>query len=113
MAEGFISQEKFTSSSSRVERWADLPLKTTYRINEIKEKTVDRNGEKVKAKYALLTDENGEAINVWLTSILEDEMKNYDVNAKKVYIQSYGLKQSKINTTRSYYDFEIVVDDEK
>ena len=108
MDQNFISQNEFQAMSSRVEKWANLPLKTIYRIDGIMEKTVDRNGEKVQSKYAVLSNREGEVTNVWLTSVIEKELNEYDVNRKeKVYIQSFGLKKSK-NGNNSYYDFEII-----
>ena len=67
------------------------------------------NGKKVRGKYALLTDQEGEMRKVWLIFIIEKELSNYDVYGKqKIYIQSLGLKNSTENGNRSYYDFEIV-----
>ena len=107
MHQNFISQHEFQAASSRVERWADLPLNTIYRIDELNERIIDRNGEKIQCTYAVLTNREGEVANVWLTSIIEKELHSYDINGKeKIYIQSLGLKRSKAN--KDYYDFQIV-----
>lgn len=105
----FISQKEFQAASSRIEKWGNLPLRVIYRIDEVKEKIFDRNGKSVLGKYVVLTNQEGEVRKAWLTSVIEGELRQYDVNGKdKVYIQSLGMKKSKENGNRSYYDFEIV-----
>ena len=104
MHQNFISQHEFQAASSRVERWGDLPLYTIYRIDEINEREI--NGEQIR-KYVVLTNRDGEVINVWLTSVIEKELQKYDIHGKeKIYIQSLGLKKSKAN--KDYFDFQIV-----
>ena len=104
MHQNFISQHEFQAASSRVKKWADLPLNVIYRIDEIKEREIN-DGQIIT--YAVLANREGEVTNVWLTSIIEKELLNYDIYGKeKIYIQPLGLKKSKAN--KDYYDFQIV-----
>ena len=107
MDQSFITNEKFQASSERVETWASLPLRTIYRITAIKTKTFENNGVENNSKYAVLSSREGEVRHVFITSVIEKELEKYNVDADKLYIQSFGLRKN-ANGTRSYYDFDLV-----
>ena len=72
--------------------------------------TID--GRKRKSRYVELDDiVTGERKNSWLTSLLEEDIKKYDLKVP-TYIRNLGLKNS-VNGGRSYYDFVIVQDEEE
>ena len=104
----FITINEFQTTSSRVTKWGDLPLNVIYRVDELKEKLVERDGKKVSSKYAVLTNQAGDVKSVWLTSIIETELNKLNVGEnERIYIQSFGLKMNKAGN-RKYYDFDIV-----
>ena len=107
MDQSFITNEKFQASSSRVEKWSNLPLRTIYRIITVKTKTFKKDGVENKSKYAVMKSREGEIRHVYLTTIIEKELEKYDVNVDELYIQSFGLKRNS-NGTKNYYDFDIV-----
>ena len=108
MADAFISLNEFQATSNRVTNWGDLPTRTIYLIDEIKQKTILRDGKEVISNYAVLVNRDGERKNVWLTSVIERELEKYEIGGTdKIYIQSFGLKANK-SGTKKYYDFDIV-----
>lgn len=106
--QSFISLKEFKSLSSRIIKWADLPLQVIYHIKEVKEKNVKMEGEDRVSKYAVLVNGLGELTNVWLTSVIEAELTNVsDFERYKYLICSHGLRSNNAGT-RKYYDFELV-----
>ena len=104
----FISMNEFQSESSRITKWGDLPLNVIYRIKNVNEELINREGEKVISKYAELENEAGDMINVWLTSVIEKELKDInDYENEHIYVRTYGLKTNQ-KGNRKYHDFEIV-----
>ena len=104
----FITLNEFQASSSRITKWGDLPLNVVYRVTNVRQRIVNINGEDVTSKYAVLENQAGEVINVWLTSVIVEELNDVnDFENQQIYIRSYGLKSNKAGN-RKYYDFEIV-----
>ena len=110
----FISVNTFEAKSSKNKRkdiikWAELPLNIVFRVNAVRELTVNRDGKKSISRIGELENEDGTiSVNVWLTSIIEKELKDItDFETKHVYIRSCGMKENK-SGTRKYYDFDIV-----
>ena len=111
MAEQFISDAEFTSTSKRILKWKTLPMNVTFRVREVNEQEIDmEDGKKKMCKFAVLEDRDGRIKKVWLTSIVTIELQNYNFATDKVYIRSYGLVTSK-KGNRQYYDFDIVKKD--
>ena len=109
--QSFISLKEFKSLSSRIIKWAELPLQVIYHIKEVKEKNVKIEGEDRVSKYAVLVNGLGELTNVWLTSVIQAELaKISDFERYKYLICSHGLRTNNAGT-RKYYDFELVKKD--
>ena len=103
-----ITNNDFQTTSTRVTKWSDLPVNTIYSIEELKEKIIKKDGIDVTSKYAVLKNRDGEIKNVWLTSIIVEELKKFDIEGEDiVYIKSFGLKTNKAGT-RKYYDFDMI-----
>ena len=62
----FITINEFQATSSRVTKWADLPLEEIYLVKELKEKLVNREGKEINSMYAVLENRSGDVKNVWL-----------------------------------------------
>ena len=93
-----------------ITKWGDLPEKGAYHINRIVERDVTIEGRKQKSRYLELDDiVTEERKNVWVTSLIDDELRNYNFKML-TYIRNLGLK--KPENGRPYYDFVIVVDDD-
>lgn len=111
MDEEFISDTEFTSTSKRILKWKTLPTNVTFRVREVDEQEIDfGDGTKKMCKFAVLEDRDGRIKKVWLTSIITNELENYNTVTEKVFIRSYGLVKSK-KGNRQYYDFDIVKKD--
>ena len=83
MAEGFISFNEFQNTSNRVTKWSDLPTNTIFRIEDVKQKFVQRDNKNVESKYAVLMDQDGLTKNVWLTSVIEKELDKYVIDGSE------------------------------
>ena len=104
----FITINEFQATSSSVTKWADLPLEEIYLVKELKEKLVNREGKEINSMYAVLENQSGDVKNVWLTSVIEKELKKENIGGNgKIYVRSFGLKMNK-SGTRKYFDFDIV-----
>ena len=62
--------------------------------------------------YIEIDDDSGKRYNVWVPSLVENELKaeQYTVKSDNIYIRPLGLKKSQVGG-RSYHDFVIVTDD--
>ena len=55
-----------------------------------------------------LTDKQRNTYVSWTPKRVSDELTQDYSDDDKLYIRSNGLKQSKVDPTRSYYDYDIV-----
>ena len=59
--------------------------------------------------YAVLETERREIIHVWITPIINEELKKYDLSQGNVFIKPLGKRTS--NTSgQEYFNFVIVLD---
>ena len=113
----FISIDTFNRKAKLAKpdtilKWRDLEINATFYINKIVERMVTIEGRKRKSRYVELDDiVTGERKNSWMTSLLEEDIKKYDLKVP-TYIRNLGMKNS-VNGGRSYYDFVIVQDNEE
>ena len=114
---GFISLEKFEKEAKlvkpdHIKKWREIELKAIYKVCELKERLVNINGRRQLSCYGELNDESGKRTNVWLPSLVETDLKEYDIKAKDVYVRPLGMKNSKTGD-RSYHDFVIIEDNDE
>ena len=113
----YISIDVFNRKAKLVKpdtvlKWRELDVNATFYINKIVERMVTIDSRKRKSRYVELDDiVTGERKNAWLTSLLDEEIKKYDLKVP-TYIRNLGLKNP-VNGGRSYYDFVIVQDDKE
>ena len=109
----FISLDEFESVLSKNKRkntvkWSSVPLDVIFKVEEIKEVRIAKNGEGMTSRIAELKNEGGEVTIAWLPGIISKELNNIeDFEKKQVYIRSLGLKDNK-NGTRKYFDFDFI-----
>ena len=113
----FISIDVFNHKAKlmkpdTIHKWRDLDVNATFYINKIVERMVTIDNKKRKSRYVELDDiVTGERKNAWLTSLLDEEIKKYDLKVP-TYIRNLGLKNP-VSGGRSYYDFVFVQDEEE
>ena len=91
-----------------IESWGKLPIGVIYEICAIKERLVNVDGKKKRvARYADLKDVSGNLKHVWLTTIIDEEIKNYDIEKDNVFIRPLGKKASKVGS-REYHNFDMI-----
>ena len=105
----FISDAMFNAKIMKVQKdtikWADLPINIVYKIDKVK--TVDTKFG--KQKIADLSSRTGPSYHVWLTTLISNELEKRDnVDGEHYYIKSLGLKNSKKNVERKYFDFQLL-----
>ena len=109
----FISTEHFNKELAKIkpkeiESWGKLPIGVIYEICAIKERLVNVDGKKKRvARYAELKDVGGNLKHAWLTTIIDEEIKNYDIEKDNIFIRPLGKKASKVGG-REYHDFDMI-----
>ena len=109
---GFITAESFDNvvrqnRPNDIGKWADVPVGDIFKICSVQERVIHVNGGSKNVQYATLENANGERKNVWLTSLIEKELKNHNIDNENAYIRSLGKRTSKVSK-RDYYAFDIV-----
>ena len=107
----FISVREFDASiaSSKKEhgptlQWRELPVGEILYIEH--RKLIHLKDE--TCMILTLTDKQRNTYVVWATKRVSDKLIQDYSDDDKLYIRSNGLKQSKSDSTRSYYDYDIV-----
>ena len=100
--------DQMTSSTpplSEIFKWRSLENGAVFRVIErVIVPTAD--GDRV---YVILETERREIIQVWITPIINKELRKYNLSQGNVYIKPLGKRTS--NTTdHEYFNFAIVVD---
>ena len=109
----FISTEHFDKELSKIkpkeiESWGKLPIGVIYEICAIKERLINVDGKKKRlARYADLKDISGNLKHAWLTTIIDEEIKKYDIEKDNVFIRPLGKKVSKVGG-REYHNFDMI-----
>ena len=100
----FLSTLSTAEARLKILKWRELEIGAVFQVLDIVDITTDPS--KV---YAVFETESQETINVWITPIMHEELKRYDISEGAVYIKPLGTKLS--NTTgREYFNFTIVID---
>ena len=99
-AAGFISLENFEKKAKLakpecIKKWRELEIKNIYKVSGIQERLVNINGKKQLSRHGELNDESGKRTNVWLPSLVDADLLNYDVKQQDIYIRPLGMKISK------------------
>ena len=110
----FISLERFDkkvklAKPDHITKWRELVTNNIYRVCGVQERLVNINGKKKLSRYGELSDESGKRTNVWLPSLIDADLANYDVEAKDIYVRPLGMRNSKTGG-RSYHDFDLIED---
>ena len=93
-----------TPSRPEIIKWRLLEIGAVFRV--IDRVTIpSTDGDKM---YTVLETESREIIHVWITPIINEELKKYDLSQGNVFIKPLGKRTS--NTTgKDYFNFAIVV----
>ena len=107
----FLSRFEFDQISStstprpEIIKWRTLEIGAIFRVlDRITIPTADGN-----KMYVVLETEQREIINVWVTSIINQEVMKYNLSAGNVFIKPLGKKTS-IATGKEYFNFSVVLD---
>ena len=107
----FISVRDFDASitDSKKENgstipWRELPVGEILYIND--RKLIHLKDDTIM--ILTLTDKQRNTYVSWTPKRVSDELIRDYSDDDELYIRSNGLKQSKIDPTRSYYDYDIV-----
>ena len=95
-------QSKKTNNGSTLQ-WRDLPTGEILYVEQRKQLNL-KDG---TCMILTLTNSSGDTYTAWATKRLCDELIQ-DHKEVDVFIRSNGLKQSKTDPTRSYYDYDII-----
>lgn len=87
-----------------VEKWCDLEEKKLYLVRKVIKILI--KGGKEEASYVELENNEGEILNVWLTSIIKTELENFTLEDEDVYIMPLGEKKSR-ESGNTYFDFVV------
>ena len=108
----FITAESFDNvvrqnRPNDIGKQSDVPVGDIFKICTVQERVIHVNGGSKNVRYASLENANGERKNVWLTSLIEKELENHNIDKENAYIRSLGKRSSKVSK-RDYYAFDIV-----
>ena len=117
----FLNTERFTQLADLktkrkicpIKKWIELNEGESYRINAIHEIEATIDEKKQISHYAELFNEEMKLINVWITDIIKEELKNknYVLESEDVYIMPLGKRMS-MKTSHYYNNFVILQDKE-
>ena len=110
----FLSSSDFDAEKERRKyttmKWADLPYNVIYKVLHVKEVPFtprDGGSEKAIGYVAELENISGEQTHVWLTDIIEKELRKVIDLKQTIFIRSLGPKTA-AKSGRTYHDFDIV-----
>ena len=89
--------------SSNIRKWREIPLNVIFRVLG-----VDIRGDSKNLHIANLQSEDGDIFMVWIRPRIYKQLKMHDLEEKRVYIKSLGLKPCKENPQKMYFDFSII-----
>ena len=69
---------------------------------------MDIRGDSECRYIANLQSEDGDIFMVWIRPRIYKQLKMHDLEEKRVYIKSLGLKPCKENPQKMYFDFSII-----
>ena len=110
--EPFPSEEEFTKCarsmnySNEIIKWRNVPPNKIYRVLSIEIKGSSEN-----PYIAMMESVEGDIFKVWIRARIYEQLENYDMKNKCVYIKSYGLKPCKKDPLKHYFDFCIIAKD--
>ena len=104
-----MGDDKMKLKIAPVQSWKNLTIRKTYRALAIKEMTVTIKKVSQIGYYGEFDDSKERLLNVWLTNIIHQRLKEHDLSGGNVYIKPLGKIKS-MTTGFDYHDFAIVVD---
>ena len=100
-----LTKTKIAPARPEIIKWRSLKAGTVFRL-------IDRiaiPATEHQKIYVVLETEHREIIHVWITPIINEELKKYDLSCGNIFIKPLGKKLS--NTTgKEYFNFAIVID---
>ena len=115
----FLSAERFTQLAdlktkrkiAPIKKWIEQNEGESYHINAVHEIEITIDEKKQISHYAELFNEEMKLINVWITDIIKEELKNknYVLESKDVYIMPLGKRMS-MKTSHYYNNFVLLQD---
>ena len=100
-----LTKTKIAPARPEIIKWRSLKAGTVFRL-------IDRiaiPATEHQKIYVVLETEHREIIHVWITPIINEELKKYDLSGGNIFIKPLGKKLS--NTTgKEYFNFAIVID---
>ena len=106
-----LADDKSKLRSAPIQKWRSLVVGDVYRIVKVHDKSVTIDGVDQIAHYAEFEAKNEQLINVWLTSIIYEDILLNNLAPGNVFLKPLGRKKS-IESGNEYHDFVIVVDKE-
>ena len=94
-----------------IQKWRDLIVGNVYRIVKVHDLPVTIKGKDQIAHYGEFEDKNEQLVNVWLTTIIYQEIIKNNLIYANVYLKPLGRKKS-IESGNEYHDFVIVTDND-
>ena len=115
----FLSSREFNDQAddksklriAPIQKWRSLVVGDVYRIVKVHDKSVTIDGVDQIAHYAEFEAKNEQLINVWLTSIIYEDILLNNLAPGNVFLKPLGRKKS-MESGNEYHDFVIVVDKE-
>ena len=104
-----MGDDKMKRKIAPVQPWKNLTIRRTYRVLAIKEMAVTIKKVSQIGYYGEFEDSEERLLNVWLTDIIHQRLKEHNLSGGNVYIKPLGKNKS-MSTGFDYHDFVIVVD---
>lgn len=98
----FITTEEFENAINNKPalQWKELPLNIIFKIEQLR---VIRD-----AMILTLVDRNEKVYNVWALDRLCKALNKTKGCSSPIYLRSKGIKESKDDTGRWYYDYDMI-----
>ena len=105
------ADEKTKRKLMPIMSWDTLVEKEVYLINSVHEMEITlKNGAKKTTKYIYIEDDDENCMNVWISELIAENLRDYEVSDKNICLIPLGKKKSS-TSGYDYNDFVIVKDD--
>ncbi len=105
------ADEKVKRKLVPVQPWDTLKINNVYLIKSVNEMEIKlKNEEKKTGSYICVEDDEENIMNIWISEMILESLKEYSVSDENICIIPLGKKKSKLSGY-DYNDFVIVKDD--
>ncbi len=104
------ADEKIKRKLLPIQSWDTLKINDVYLVKSVHEMPIDfMKGTRV-SNYIYVEDKDENLLNIWISGIINNELKKHKIEEENIYIIPLGKKKSK--NSHEYNNF-IIIEDEK